>query len=727
MRRSILAVALVLIFLGLFRPGVLHAQLADDVDAPFEELEEVMVIGEKDKKPLSATLASVAVVDDRRIDKYRLYSVADAFRQMANVQAPQFTDGGFVIRGINTEAPDAENISGSQVPMALIYIDGVALSRGAGRRGPLGIWDVAQVEVFRGPQTSLQGRNSLAGAVHIHTKNPTFDWEGASRSTVGSFETYDQALMLSGPLSDTLAFRLTAEGNRAGSFIDYPNLVSQPRYNDLVHAESYNIRGKLLWQPGGRDDDTLTFLLSYNHSFGRGTPSDVFGPNAPGAPAGLSFYDRQWLSAAPGQQIRATHSDVASLLVNWRPDGSSWRFVSQSAFVHSLTNIDTLNGGFVRDDVEREYTHELRAHYETDRTRAVLGLYGFLAGFDSTQRAIESERLNLAAFGEIDQRLAGGLHSIIGARLDYDEFEIAALGTPEVGSNYLRLLPKGALRYEFTPDHSLAFTVQRGYRAGGAATDVSNIPYTFAPATTMNYELALRSKWFGGRLETNLNAFHTKLKNQQVVLRDFDFLSFTPSERVINAANSEMSGIELETRLQATEELAFFVSAGYLDTNYTRFVHNIDPVTAGVLGVPAQLDYSGYDFPESPRWNAAVGFDYRRKGGFFLTADAEFMGEYYSPYLFAPAGSGVGAATSVQVPQDDSVRIQPRAIVNASVGYEWKNWTVTLFVRNLFDRDYLIGQTPNIIGTGAGVQSQGGFLGTVGAPRFIGVAVNVKF
>lgn len=117
--------------------------LADDVEGSFEELPEIVVVGEKGDKPLSETAASVAVMDEKRVQDYRLYSLGDAFRQMANVSAPQFTDGGFVIRGINTEAPDAENISGNQTPMATIYIDGVALTQGGARRGPMGMWDVA--------------------------------------------------------------------------------------------------------------------------------------------------------------------------------------------------------------------------------------------------------------------------------------------------------------------------------------------------------------------------------------------------------------------------------------------------------------------------------------------------------------------------------------------------------------------------------------------------------
>lgn len=560
--------------------------------------------------------------------------------------------------------------------------------------------------------------------MHIHTKDPTFHWEGASRTTYGSLNTFDQALMLSGPLTESLAFRFAGEGSTSESQVDYPYLRSQPGYDDLTHSDSYNLRFKLLYQQPG--DDSFSAKLSYNHSFSSPAANDVFGPNAPGSPPGLSFYDRRWLSASAAQQLRSAHSDLGSLELNWKLD-NGLRFFSQTSFTRTETNINAVSDAFIRDDVEREFTQEVRAHYQSDKTRAVVGLYGNFAWSESTQIDIERERLNLALFGEVDHEFAPKWHSVIGARLDSDDFQISSSNAPTADSYYLRLLPKAALRYEFTPDHNLSFTVQQGYRSGGAGADVDGTLYSFDPSTTWNYELALRSLWFDGRMQTNLNVFYTSWKDQQVVMRDIDLATFSASERVINAAEAELGGVELETRWQATPELSFFLSGGYLTTTYKDFTYDIDPATAAAFGIPARLDYAGYNFPESPRFNASLGFDYHHKSGFFLTFDAEATSSYYSPYLFASAGSGVGAVTSVQVPQNEVVEIGGRVICNASIGYEREKWSVTLFVRNLFDHDYLIGKTPSLTGGGGSVTYGDGFLATVGQPRFIGVSVNLKF
>tara|TARA_Y100001934_G_scaffold280465_1_gene387264 strand:+ start:1812 stop:4016 length:2205 start_codon:yes stop_codon:yes gene_type:complete len=689
------------------------------------ELSEVVIMGQKEHRGFSKTSSSVGVIDSQRSEDFRIYSVGDALRQIANVRAPQFSDGGFVIRGVNTEAPDAENASGNQAPLATVYVDGVALTQGGSRRGPLGMWDIDQVEVFRGPQSTVQGRNSLAGAIHIHTKDPTFYWEGASRTTVGSQNSLDQALMLSGPLNNDFAFRIATEANRTDSQIDYPLLQAQPSVGELERADSWSLRFKLLYAP--ENNETFDGLLSYNHAFGRPSQNEAFGPNAPfpGANPNLSFFDREWRFALGTQQYREANSDLVSQEFNWRP-GGAWRFFSQSSFSRTETDVKTVAASLLREDVEAELTQEFRAHYEAEKTRGVAGAYGNFAFLDSTQNGIERNRINLALFGEADHEFRPGWHAIVGLRLDSDDFEISSQAAPTAAAYNLRLLPKSALRHEFNESHSATITVQQGYRSGGAGINAANEVFNFDPSTTWNYEIGLRSKWLDGRLETGVNTFFTQWSDQQVVLREVD-AGFVPSERVVNASESELAGIELESRFRVTEELSVFASAAYLTTSYKDFTLSLDLPPAIPASIPRTLDYSGYDFPESPRFTGSIGANYDHKSGFFAAVDAEASSSYYSPYLFAPS-TVTGIAASIQVPQNQLVEISARVLLNATVGWKWKRTTVTLFARNLLDRDYLIGKLPGATGLGAtGVTFNDGFLATVGPPRFLGAALDVRF
>lgn len=110
---------------------------------------------------------------------------------------------------MNSEAPDAENISGDQAPLSSIYVDGVALTPQSARRGPTRAWDLATIDVLRGPQSTLRGKNSLAGAVIIETKDPVFEHEGAYRATFGSHAMQEHAAMLNLAVTNEFALRFT--------------------------------------------------------------------------------------------------------------------------------------------------------------------------------------------------------------------------------------------------------------------------------------------------------------------------------------------------------------------------------------------------------------------------------------------------------------------------------------------------------------------------------------
>lgn len=137
---------------------------------------ELLVTGEKLTRRVGKTFSSVRVVTGDDADEQDLLNIYDVLDRTPNV----VIDGNrttFSIRGV-----DAFNVSGSgEGPMASVYVDGATLPRLALASGPLDIFDVAQVEIFRGSQSTIQGRNSLAGAVIISTADPSFDWTGKAR------------------------------------------------------------------------------------------------------------------------------------------------------------------------------------------------------------------------------------------------------------------------------------------------------------------------------------------------------------------------------------------------------------------------------------------------------------------------------------------------------------------------------------------------------------------
>ncbi|MCW5625051.1 MAG: TonB-dependent receptor plug domain-containing protein, partial [Burkholderiales bacterium] len=208
-------------------------------------LPTVNIKGEKIKRSQQDTYTSTGVITGQQIEDLGIKDMRDALKLQGNVYVAPSNNGnnGISIRGINSEGigePGANVRS-----LTTLTIDGAAQSFEGMRRGARGSWDVEQIEVLRGPQSTLQGRNSLAGAVVIKTHDPTDYWEGAARITAGERDLFSPAFMLSGPISDDFSFRISGETARGNKGITY----SIPEAASLDDDEYRNTRVKLRFRP----------------------------------------------------------------------------------------------------------------------------------------------------------------------------------------------------------------------------------------------------------------------------------------------------------------------------------------------------------------------------------------------------------------------------------------------------------------------------------------------
>lgn len=235
-----------LAFLLLARVSTACAQQSDGSNAhggfPLTRLDDDLIVtGEKADRRLQDTPTSVTIVTSRSIADENLISAYDVLDRTPNV----VTDGNrtsFSIRGV-----DAFSVSGGgDGPLASVYVDGAALPRLALAAGPLDLYDVAQIEVFRGPQSTVQGRNALAGAVIINTTDPGFDWTGKARLLMSKEGGQRRAsIAIGGPvITDQVAFRLVGERSHADGLIR-----NVTKSGDADRQGSETLRGKILFTP----------------------------------------------------------------------------------------------------------------------------------------------------------------------------------------------------------------------------------------------------------------------------------------------------------------------------------------------------------------------------------------------------------------------------------------------------------------------------------------------
>lgn len=697
--------------LGMLSSAAYAQEQEADIEE-FETLETIVVYGAKNTKTLKDSLTSIGIVSASDIEDKELRSFRDAFRTLGNVMDSDWNDSGFIIRGVNSEG-----LTPGASPLATLYIDGVAQTTHGARRGARGLWDVQQVEVYRGPQSTISGRASLAGAIYIKTADPSFDWDVKGEATFGNLDTKGGALAFGGPLiEDQVAFRMAAEYSSSKNDIDYPTFESLALYDRFIEDEYYQVRGKILVAPSGMPDTTA--VVSYSFSHDSPHANEISGPFAGGALSGLTYDDRRGDGDTPDNiQARVGETENVSLTIN-HDFSSDLALTILSSYSDTAVERPSLNArdanqfAFSDGAIDQKlFTQEIRLNYTGESLDAVFGLYyadgsndsgghtQFFPGFDA-DTVYTQDVTNYSAFGELTYEFSPGWKVIVGGRADKakqtNTSDIMVNSAPflagENDASEFNFLPKFAVMREIGDDHTLGFSVQKGFRIGGAGVVLLTLdPYEFDTETTWTYELSYKGTITDG-LDVTANAFYTDWKNMQVELELIpgEFLSaFTT-----NAASSTVYGLEVEGRYTVSEELSFFASIGHVITEFEDFTNS------------PQGDLAGFQFPQSAKWNMAFGGNYEHESGFHAGADISYTSSMLSRFGRPPHDY-----------------LPSYWVANARIGYRMENWDITVFAENLFDNEYFVYNDYAVI-EGLGADD---VAATLGARRLIGVSIGFDF
>ncbi|WGF87870.1 TonB-dependent receptor [Marinivivus vitaminiproducens] len=680
-------------------------------------LDELTIYGARDTNTLRDTSSSVGVVTSEQIEAGEVRSFRDAFRYLGNVMDADWSDAGFVIRGVNSEG----FVPGG-APLATMYIDGIQQSVNSARRGARGLWDVEQVEVYRGPQSTLSGRAAQAGAVYIKTKDPTFVPEGAISGTGGTDGLAGGAMMLNLPVvEDQVAVRLAGEYEKRDSDINYPTYEDFDRYDDYSKDEYTNLRAKVLVMPNALPDTQA--LLTYSFARDRPWTRDIGGQL-------LGFDlrdDRGDFNDPTFAEVRENKVHNGGIEIT-HDISDSLRFTSMTSMNLSRLDRPSINEGTPGEDngldgwqKQAYWTQEMRLNYERARWSWVSGVYGSYErdrgrfertlGFgtpDSSNTRSESKIVtkNLAAFGEVTYEFVPTWRFTVGGRIDQtwqdnDQYirQAATPGGPALSetdfsadTDETNFVPKIGIAKDLTPTQTVGFTYSRGFRTGGSGLNfTTGETYSYDPETSDNYEIFYKGSFLGDRLRVNSNIFYTKFDDQQVeTANPLDALD----SEIQNAGSSESYGFEFEPSFAVTSRFSTFLSVGYVHTEFDDF----NDATFG--------DYSGESFPEAPEWTVAMGGRYDFDSGFYVGGDVKYTSSYLARF-----GNG-----------DPIDRIDSRTITNMQAGYQWRNFEATLFVENLFDHRYYTYRDRVDLGFGARDTAA-----TLGESRLIGLTLTASF
>ena len=671
-----------------------HAQDASKPGTPPAptDTQQVIVSGEKTRRPLDKTLTSVTVNTARDLQDHADVTLTDVLARTPGVQTAPHNET-FSIRG----APVAG--LGEQGPNDLIsvYVDGAVQPRQTVTLGTLSVWDLEQVEVLRGPQSTVQGRNAMAGAIVLQSKNPTHEPTAGGQLRGGSHGERGAAAVVGGSvLPKTLAARLAVDYVEDDGYIRNTVLGK-----DANARRSLTARGKLLWQPADAVDALLT-LAHTDHR--RGNP--VVTQHEDGR---IEFYRVSTNADAWDNMLQNT----LSAQLEWRL-APAWTLHSTTAATRTrygaVLDFDQTDTPPV-DEVLRDHRHrlasqELRVAYAGTSLQAHVGLYAGRADEDRTDRLQfdgetalgvfgDTRVRNRALFGEATWRFAPRWQLIGGLRHERERNRSASHFDDEAqtvtNARYTASLPKLGLSFEPGEDHLFGVVLQKGYRGGGSAFNIAEekaVP--FDPEYSLNQELSYRGRWLDRRLQVHLNVYQTRWKDQQV-----SYLTEAGNDnsaQVANAGRSRQRGMELSLQHDWSRALRLRGGLALNDSRYRSFV------------TPTQ-DLSGQRFQRAPRVQLNAGMRWRVQPGWTLNAEATYQGASPSDYVTDDDPSSPNFRRVRRVLRGDSA-----TLVNASLEHQVGRWRIGAHVKNLLDKTYAVSRS---LGTSV----------TAGSPRTWGLTL----
>jgi len=691
-------------------------------------LEEVIVTAERRAQDAQDVPIALTIIGGSEISPAGISSISDVALKTPNLTFTQFNIGEpqLFLRGLGTTIDSA-----GADPTVSVFIDDVYVGRSAGATSDL--YDLERIEVLRGPQGTLYGRNVTGGAISIVTKRPSEEFEAKLGVTVGNYGLTVLRGLVDGPIGDNLAGNLSFSKRDRDGYA-YSNRSGQ----ELDDADNFSLRGKLLWDISDNTELLLGFdystddnngqcrnLTKLDNPAGDHNAGGVFVPVLKQIKADTNsedprtcamtieqYAERDVFGLSARLQMEFTNDLSLTSITAYRELEYSW--LQELGGLDSPPNLLSVedNEGDDADQISQEF----RLTKDGDRLFWVAGAYYFKENVDRFANVPiffgpgspvapgalldrswlqSATNTSMALFGQVVWSMTDALALTLGGRHTWDEKEMdnAYYSSPGnevynfkgLEESWDEFTPRVTVDWQVTDDHMLFATWSKGYKSGvfiSQNTTAALAETPLEPEEATNMEIGAKTRWFDNRLQFNLVYFDLENENQQL----FRLENFT---LVSENFGTESSGIELD-----------FIAA--LGKNLT------------LSGMYASLDaeivggqFAGNVAPRSPDYKYSVALNYNAALGNGAILDFDASVSYSDNWYMEATNQGVSY-------MDDY------SIVDASVRYTSSggNWEVTLWGKNLSDE---------LVTSHSIVSSFGGSVELFAPPRTYGVTANYFF
>jgi iron complex outermembrane receptor protein len=589
------------------------AQPAATAPADNADLVEIVVSARRRVERVEDVPASVVSLSFAKLDEANIVDSKGLENVVAGLTI-NHTGFGFQpnIRGIGS----TNGLPGDEANVAT-YVDGVYMSQQFANF--LDFPDVERVEVLKGPQGTLFGRNAAGGAISVSTLQPSDTFEGKTSLEYGSFNTVTDTAYVTGPIAQNLSASIAAFLTRDDGYVK--NISNGAETADKTGGFAH---GKLRYTPS----DRLAIILSLNFSKFEDNTNQTFGlynRDVVGATTpGTLIPTQPWTNAQLFEARNHIQSLGASLNIKYEFDDIDLTSITaRQSYRNHLPGPDTpilLPFSYEQWQPDDDWSQEFQlsskpaAHipwvaglYYFSSVGGYSPIYFFAPGSVTTIRDRVGDR-SYAAFGETTIPLVGALSVTLGVRYSNEEKSLdgAIEGFPAVSASktWTDTSPRGVIQYEVPKMVNLYASYNKGFKSGVFNSQtVSPIPVN--PETVNAYEIGAKSL-FSNSIQISIAAYHYIYKNIQVF--EFNPVSGSVLE---NAAGAKINGGELEFSERWDSGIDVRANVAYTNARYSAYYNAAEDVPSGFGGnVPTQIDATGNLETETPRFtaNAAIGY-----------------------------------------------------------------------------------------------------------------------
>lgn len=659
----------IMLFLGQFAQAQqLHFILNDSTGVPEIVLDEITIRAPKELIDLKNLTGAATVITARTIRESGIESVKDLSAITPNLFMPDYGSkltSPIYIRGIGSRINS---------PSVGLYVDQVPYFEKSAF--DFDFFDIERIEVLRGPQGSLYGRNSMGGIINVITKSPGENPETSFRVSAATKGEYSAGLSHYNKINSDVTYSLSANYRHTDGFFTNTFLNEQVDYMD-----AYGLRNRVNWQIS--ENWKLSNILSYEYSKQGGYPYAIYNDSLQ-KPESISYnqksgYERNMLTNG--------------LILNY--SGKSLEMISTTSY-QLLSDIQEIDQDFTIDSlffVNQKQDQQMFSQEFVFKSKYggnyqwVAGIFGFAQMLDKSVDVDDYTRqkrllkkyseLNtgFAVFHQssLENLLIKGLTLTAGIRIDFEQNELdyqyntvqngreqIVADTSYPALSYNEISPKIAFSYAISQNTSVYALAAKGFKTGGFnSTFERPEDLTFLPEQSWNYEIGLKTSLFEQRTFAELSLFYIDWTNQQIY-------QTVPSGRgsmLKNAGHSLSKGFEFSLKSALPKSFELFVSYGYTHATFLSYV------------VDSTKNYNGNFLPYVPRHTMALQLNKS------IHLNSRFIDQIRITGLWKSTGE-------LFWNEENNFAQKTYNLIDFNVSFKKDNIELRLFGKNIFGEDY---------------------------------------